>query len=498
MVASVLSANPPLQRQKSPDMQDTSSSSNGSKPSRGPSGFGALLRRASQRGGFTSEPQQPVDSNSSSAEQRKGLGRILGKTKSLRGLEDSVSSSKSDSRQRRRRSLDISDHSDGPSGVSSFLSQIEPSQEQEQAPVQCLVEKPLVEKPKVERKASGGLRGLLFRAASLRGGLTSKKSSKEEPDLEPLLVLTDENRGKVVFQTSEDLHIDANLHASLPDLFGLSISSSGRSTACSSSTDSPVAATKPLHSSFQTAERGSANSPEHVFYLDLEQQPEDPHSAPEQQPSPKGFRGRLRTFFKRTKSGRTVTEEAVGEGPHVYVPPQPATVPIRDIALPSLMVDKTENQRQKIDPPQDNDESSEGHSRHIMAGLMDVVQEYEDYANDDTGSHSSDEEDDYFEGDDESNFSQSEEDFGEPPEEADAAEALDDFMSSYCPEPYMDIQVEPQPARVYDELEIFYEEMTFEHVGGSMLLGAASELLTVQECDAEDYTEDGEEAQEEL
>ena len=178
---------------------------------------------------------------------------------------------------------------------------------------------------------------------------------------------------------------------------------------------------------------------------------------------------------------------------------------VNEIALPALSTEPPVQQEVIVDssPQEDHDESSESHCRHPMEGLLDVVQEYEDYANQSARSYNSDEEeDDYFEeADDESYFSESEENFGvfdeEPPEEADAADALDYFMASYCPGPFMDIQVEPQPARVYDELEIFYEEMTFEHVGGSMLLGAASELLTVQECDSEECSERGEEADEE-
>ena len=206
-----------------------------------------------------------------------------------------------------------SDHSsDGPTGVSTFLAQIEPTLvEQERAPAESVVDKTSVDKPKVERKASGGLRGLLRRATSLR---SSKRSSKEEPDLEPVLVMTDENRGKVVFPRLEgedmdavNLCVDTNLHASIPDMCMLSTSNSSRSTECSSSTDSPVSASKPLHNSLQAPERKSdTSSPDKAFYVDLEQQPPP---APEPQPaSPKGFRGRLRTFFKRTKSGRTVTE----------------------------------------------------------------------------------------------------------------------------------------------------------------------------------------------
>ena len=47
--------------------------------------------------------------------------------------------------------------------------------------------------------------------------------------------------------------------------------------------------------------------------------------------------------------------------------------------------------------------------------------------------------------------------------------------------------MEAQPPREYDELELFYEEQTFAHVGGSLLLGAQSELMTVPEYDEEDY-----------
>jgi hypothetical protein len=511
MVASVLSPRPSL------DTKDTSSSNNGSKTSRKMSGFGALLRRASQRGGFATEQQQPVDINSSSSnEPREGLGRMAVKSKSLRGLEGYLSSASSDNRQGLRRSLDMegSDHSDGPTGVSTLLSQI--------AQVAC-VDKPSFEKPKVERGSSGVLRGLLRRAASLHNMQPSRKSSKEQPDLEPVLVMTDENRGKVVFQNLDvegltmnmnHLNMDTNnFHESLPDLSGLGTSNSSRSTEASSSTDSPVAAAKLLHQLFQTPERKSATSrndtfpPDHVLYVNVDHQPADPPSEPEQQPSSKGFRGRLRTFFKRTKSGRTVTEEAVGEGPHVYVPPQPVVSPMYEIALPSLIKPEDQQQmiekrQQKVDLPRDDYESSEPHSLHIRIGLMDVVQEYEDFANEESRSCCSDDEDDYFEGDDESYNSQSEGDSEafdeEPPEVADATEALEYFMSSYCPEPFKDIQVEPQPARVYDELEIFYEEMTFEHVGGSMLLGAASQLLTVPESDAEEFGEEGEEAEEEI
>ena len=42
------------------------------------------------------------------------------------------------------------------------------------------------------------------------------------------------------------------------------------------------------------------------------------------------------------------------------------------------------------------------------------------------------------------------------------------------------------PEREYDELEKFYQEETFAHVGGSYLLGKASELMSVPEYEGDE------------
>ncbi|CAB9510691.1 expressed unknown protein [Seminavis robusta] len=558
MVAAV--QHPPIQRRRSIDNSATTTAPKSSKMS---SGFGALIRRASQRGGTVmndASQQSSLDGSNNSGSGRIVRGFVK-RAKSLRGSMDTSSNSRN-GRSSSRDEAD--DQDDGPSGVASFLSQIEPPQESAAAAVET--SKQPEQAPEVEKPKQGGLRGLLRRAASYRSersiaAAENKKEQQqqqqqaqsheaEQEELEPVLVLTDGNHGKVVFQNldpdvamsmsmnklggptpSSSTYMDHN-NASMPDLCGLSVSTSSRST--TSSSDSPVTVSKPLHTASTHTARTSATSrtslasaADNDFYLDgsMEQQqqqnnqPQPPQEKQQQkqpEPEPKGFTGRLRTLFKRTKSGRTVTEERPGEGAHVYVPSQDvaAASPLHEISLPVL--DETDNdpatavveEEHSEDPSEEHTEEQDiadsmHDSQHrVMESLLGVVQDYEmhedqrsycstddDEGYDDFDDGDYDDDDDYYGGD------ESGEDFGiydeEPPAAADGQEALESFMASYCPqEPaYGDIQVEPQPARVYDELEIFYEEMTFEHVGGSMLLGAASELLTVPECDGEDFSE---------
>jgi len=259
---------------------------------------------------------------------------------------------------------------------------------------------------------------------------------------------------------------------------------------------------------------------------------------------------RFRNLFTKTKSGRTVStlessEDMVAaeQGQRdVHVPKRhrdPAKVKrssggggssssktrsrshSHEIALPSLMDQDLERQRTVVDP---TTRIVEGATENLnfMDGLLQVVAQYEEHCdNDSECSSSSNGEDEEEEEDGErvgktnesdktaacsSNESHintrkekasldEESSVDGDDEDDDIDDDDDDDDENYYESHFhatipcqFDIVVEPtdHPEREYDELEKFYQEETFRAVGGSYLLGKASELMSVPELEDED------------
>jgi len=460
---------------------------------------GGLLRRYSgggplrhtEEGGDQQQQQQPMESQSERGQSERGLGGLLRRAKSLRG---SLERSNGDRRQRLglQQQQQEKEDDEGPSGVASFLQQVGPS-----APEAAPSEVDPAEEEEQGKKQGGMFRGLMKRATSFRSERkqqAKKEQQPQPPDLEPVLVLTDGNHGKVVFQgldmVDPQYPSGVDMHASMPDLVS--------ANSCKSPVESPNCK---MDSSFNTA-RTSATARDSTlddqYFLDfsdrgLEGEQEQPVPPEEQAQEPvksiasgdempsSPLRDQMAGLFQRTKSGRiiiggsspvegstdtTTTDDSSGDcsteeaeevlnnfKPHgLRTVTASAPTCLQEITLPCLVEDDDEEDSQ-VDPYQ---------------GLLDVVEEDEE------------DEDDFFERRTCGSTSSMD------------SEDLDVFETNPPPGTYM----RDHPKREYDELELFYEEQTFEHVGGSLLLGAQSELMTVPEYD-EDYDSDEDEEREE-
>lgn len=447
-------------------------------------------------------------------QSERSLGGLLRRATSLRGLDGS---SNSNSSQHRRQDLLVEKEDDGPSGVANFLKQIEPQPAAASGTTAAAPSPP-------EKQGGTFIRGLIKRASSMtqvatrREELTptsppQQQQKRKEADLQPVLVLTDGNHGKVVF---------ANMEAIDP-AFGSSELLAEKLPIVPDASNS----TQQLNSSFHTARTSATTRDSTVmndgdFYLDFsEREIGDSSTAVTVTTSSvednKGgaaaaaamgdnsIPGRLRNLFQRTSvvhendedescpAELTTTDDSSGEcsqDPAVLLPeetssaeerhqqpkqsptPKPATPPTTEPPLPSLVEMEQEQEEEPHDDDDDehddDGEQDDVPSPAVMEALLEVVEQYEHYEKEGTcGSTSSDD-----------------------GEESD--QDLDVFEE--CPDGMMndhlfveDIEVEAQPPREYDELELFYEEQTFAHVGGSLLLGAQSELMTVMEYGEEEY-----------
>lgn len=602
-----------------------------------------LLRRVgSQRGGLAvADPQpQPLsaasehDTSSSSSSSnheppRGGLGGLLRRATSLRGGLDS-SSNHSRGQQPQRCSLDQQQQQQSKDGNSSSMdaSMNSTTTHKEDPTTTTCTPAAAATAPlsPPDTASTGSLRNIFRRAASLRTmgsnrklEVQNKKSAEEA--LQPVLIMTDENHGKIVFQelepeeekeatallqlddlstfdddkSSNKKHRDSRrrrssnnsynisnmLHASMPDLSTASSSgcssleSSGRgsldsppshrksfqpfvTTATGVCSSSSTPASPPLvagHYSFSgtpssswTKNAAGASGNHNDFCLHMSASELDFTNGEAAAVSPQekeqqvgkaaedatsnnrrglALGGRLRTFFQRTKSGRTLPtpeQDAASAASALSENNQSFDNVFGNMSLPELEemeklnhkdimnhLNSILSQHQHDDEEKTEERKQEEERNEVMGGLMDIVEEYEAYEGFESANrfYSSDEDEKYSYNENASsddglvdeidNFMFESEDSpvegGETDEDDDDDEVFYDMPdSASSPSSQFDIVFTPNEAyheeREYDDLELFYEEQTFAGVGGSMLLGQAAELMTVHEYDEEEYSSD--------
>lgn len=483
--------------------------------------MGSLLRRVggSQRGGFSSNDSSSSSSdhqttNTSSDQQKeqqpsieksdKNKGRItaggslLRKAKSLRDVGSSSNSNKS----KRRQELSPEDTEEASQDQSPTSSK-QPSES--------------------SGGGGGGFRGMLKRATSLRGTFGRSNSSSsltatttsplaEQGDLEPVFVMTDSTHGKIVFQTLVDDDADNNddnTDNGCANNNNNNNTSNETQQATHTDDDDDHQGDDHSQSSPSTA-RTSAD--EELFMdfssneiVDMAETPSDGNDLQQSDNSGGLLGGRLlRNLFMRTKSGRTVSSletfssSALSSATTTTTPPIFSSLqeekvvqsktsqqsPMQEITLPCLMDQTSVQQRKEVDSTKMVEAASV--NLNFMEGLLDVVEQYDEQYTAPLAESSSTEieEEDYqdesdYAGDDSQDESQDEDD--------------DDDEDHYYESHHLqgcqfDIEVAPMDHadRDYDELEKFYQEETFAHVGGSYLLGKASELMSVPECEEDE------------